>query len=82
VKLFEQLNANAHSQAQWQVAQANAKAETCHRAWLFPYPTYPTQKKLNLLRQEKRNDRIEKISQTIERQERPVGNMRYILLPR
>jgi gentisate 1,2-dioxygenase len=68
VKLFEQLNANAHSQAQWQVAQANAKAKTCHRAWLFSYPDLPYTKKLNLLRQRKRNDRIEKISQTIERQ--------------
>ena len=29
------LKANPHSQVQWQVAQANTKAKTCHRACLF-----------------------------------------------
>ena len=56
--------------------------KTCHRACLFAYADFADTKKLNLLRQRKRNDRIEKLSQTIDRQEeRPVGNRRYILLP-
>jgi len=46
-----QLNANAHSQAQWQVAQAHAKAKTCHRACLFPNADFADTKKLNLLKQ-------------------------------
>ncbi len=45
MKLLEQLNANAHSQAQWQVAQANAKAKTYHRACLFPNADFADTKK-------------------------------------
>jgi len=45
VKLLEQLNVNAHSQAQWQVAQAHAKAKTCHRACLFPNADFADTKK-------------------------------------
>ena len=45
MKLLEQLNANAHSQAQWQVAQAHAKAKTCHRACLFPNADFAATKK-------------------------------------
>lgn len=45
------MNSIAHSQAQWQVAQALAKATTCHRACLFPNADFADTKKLNLLKQ-------------------------------
>ena len=45
MKLLESLNANTHSQAQWQVAQAHAKAKTCHRACLFPNADFADTKK-------------------------------------
>ena len=51
--------------------------KTCHRACLSANADFADTKKLNLLRQRKRNDGIEKLSQTIERQERPVGNTVY-----
>ena len=73
--------ANSHNQAQCQVAQANAKPKPAIELVCLLALILPTLKKLNLLRQ-KMNDRIGKLSQTIDRQERPVGNMRYILLPR
>jgi hypothetical protein len=34
-----------YSQAQWQVAQAQAKAKTCHRACLFPNADFANTKK-------------------------------------
>jgi len=34
-----------YSQAQWQVAQAQAKAKTCHRACLFPNADFADTKK-------------------------------------
>lgn len=48
--------------------------KTCHRACLSATADLADTKNLNILSQRKRNDRIEKKSQTIERQERPVGN--------
>jgi hypothetical protein len=45
------INANPHSQAQWQVAQATAKAKTCHRACLSANADFADTKKLNFLRQ-------------------------------
>ncbi len=45
-----------HSQAQCQVAQAHAKTKTCHRACLSANAVFADTKKLNLLRQRKRND--------------------------
>ena len=42
--------------------------KTCHRACLSANADFADTKKLNLLRQRKRNDGIEKLSQTIERQ--------------
>ena len=52
--LKQQIEINPHSQAQWQVAQAHAKAKTCHRACLFPNADFADTKKLNLLKTEKK----------------------------
>jgi len=57
-----------HSQAQCQVALTNAKPKPVIELVCLPTLTLLTLKKLNLLRQKKQNERIEKISQTIERQ--------------
>ena len=56
--------------------------KNCHRACLSATADIADTKNLNLLIQRKRNDRIEKKSQTIERQERPVGNSVYKKLGR
>ncbi len=48
--------ANSHSQAQCQVAQAYAKPKPAIELVCLPTLTLPTLKKLNLLRQRKRND--------------------------
>jgi len=45
--------ANPHSQAQWQVAQANAKAKTCHRACLFSTADLADTKKTKSFKTEK-----------------------------
>jgi len=50
------LKGDPHCQAQWQVAQAYAKAKTCHRACLFSTANFADTKKTNSLRQRKRND--------------------------
>jgi hypothetical protein len=50
------INANPHSQAQWQVAQATAKPKPAIELVYFPTLTLPTLKKLNLFNTEKRND--------------------------
>jgi hypothetical protein len=76
------IKTNPHSQAQCQVAQANAQPKPAIELVCLPTLSLPSLKKLNLLSQRKRNDRIEKKSQTIERQERPVGNTVYKKLGR
>lgn len=47
------MNSIAHSQAQWQVAQALAKAKTCHRACLFPNADFADTKKTKSFKAEK-----------------------------
>jgi len=56
--------------------------KTCHRACLSANADFADTKKLNLDRQRKMNVLIENISQTIDRQERPVGNTVYKKLGR
>ncbi len=50
------MKATTHSQAQCQVAPANAKTKTCHRACLSATADFADTKKLNLFKKEKRND--------------------------
>jgi len=45
--------ANSHSQAQWQVAQAYAKAKTCHRAYLSANADFAGTKKTKSLKTKK-----------------------------
>jgi hypothetical protein len=47
------ININPHSQAQWQVAQANAKPKPAIELFCLPTLTLPPLKKLNLLKKEK-----------------------------
>ena len=48
---------------------------TYHRACLFANAVFADTKKNKSFKDRKGNDRIVKLSQTIVRQERPVGNM-------
>ena len=45
LKTVVEFLSSAHSQAQWQVAQAHAKAKTCHRACLFANADFADTKK-------------------------------------
>ena len=52
--------------------------KTCHRACLLAIADFADTEKTKSFRTEKRNDCIEKLSQTIDKQERPIDNKGYM----
>jgi hypothetical protein len=63
-----------NSQAHLQFAQAMSESKNCKRACLSATAEFADTKKLNLFKTEKQNERIDKLAQSIDSQERPVGN--------
>jgi len=58
-----------------QIAQVNSQTKNCKRACLSATADFTGTKKLNLSKPEKKEmTKLEIISQTNDRQERPVGN--------